>query len=68
MTNCKGCPFLPNQLIREKLIRFECCGGFVVDNNYYPKEEPSSKDCQLELVQYTLKDKRDSITFIPEEE
>ena len=62
--NCKGCPFLPNQLIREKLIKFECCGGFIVDN----KEEPTSKDCQLEVVQYTLKDKDDSITFIPEAE
>ena len=63
MTNCKGCPFL--EMITESVPR--CMIGFVSFYDY-EKKIVISKDCQLEIVQYAVKDKRDSITFIPEEE
>jgi hypothetical protein len=61
MTNCKGCPFLYDDKIEAILI---CNLEYTVDS---VDGLVTSKDCKLELVQYTLKDKSDSITFIPNE-
>ena len=49
---------------------FGCTLLFTVEDGLaiIGKPDAYSKDCQLEIVQYALKDKRDSITFIPEEE
>jgi len=52
-------------MITESVPR--CMIGFVSFYDY-EKKIVISKDCQLEIVQYAVKDKRDSITFIPEEE
>lgn len=71
MTKCKGCPFLGSikdvllsnrkkqELSYIKSDSYVCALGY-----YIVKQE--SNHCKLEVVQYTLKDKRDSITFIPE--
>jgi len=57
MTNCKGCPFLSTHR------GYNCSLDYTIDVTF--GITPISKDCKLEVVQYTVKDNPNSITFIP---
>ena len=64
--NCKGCPFLVDFEDYDHL----CTLGFRVYTDDFANmddgnEEPYTDNCKLEIVTYALKDKRDSINFIP---
>ncbi len=53
--------------MRSKWIQFKCGAGFIVDNDYMPKEDITSKNCKLFAVTYAIKNERESIHFIPKE-
>ena len=66
MTNCKGCPFLYDDEYDDEFFHYAC--NLLYDVWTLDKEgeiNPTSKDCKLEIVTYALKDRRDSINFIP---
>lgn len=68
MTNCKQgdktCPFFMFW------YGVKCSLGYTI--KIIPSDQnlkfPFSQDCQLDIVQYSLKDKANSITFEPERE
>ena len=75
MISCKGCPFLTS--IKDILVVNKeteevsyTLNGYVCALGYYIercKDSYTSKGCKLEAVTYSLKDKKDSIDFIPKE-
>ncbi len=73
MINCKGCPFLYDEEYDEEYddIYYLCSIGYtvgttadIIDSTI---KTATSPDCKLEAVTYSLKDKKDSIDFIPKE-
>ena len=64
MISCKGCPFLYSWDDAPNCV-FLCNLGYDVIT--MPDLRPISEDCKLEAVTYSLKDKKDSIDFIPKE-
>ena len=60
MVECKDCPFhyLTTATGFGRAL-FECC------KLKYTTHNEVSEDCQLQIIQYTSKDKPDSITFRP---
>jgi hypothetical protein len=60
MTDCSGCPFL--YLAGHYC---NCALGYRIHGDIH-NESPTSENCQLFAVTYSLKDKRESINFVPE--
>jgi hypothetical protein len=66
--SCKGCPFLYEA--GEKRFGAETWIGCNLKYSIFVSTNAlsiGSPDCQLEIVQYTLKDKPESIVFRPKE-
>ncbi len=61
MINCKGCPFLVNVLTIKSLPHFICARWYDVEGN------ETSKDCKLEAITYSFKNKKESINFVPKD-
>ena len=69
MISCKGCPFLSEREIEledDCYSYWDCALKFTIDGEPMGMP-PASPDCKLEAVTYSLKDKKDSIDFIPKE-
>ncbi len=66
MINCIECPFLTLTYLDSP----DCGLGFKqLISHKLPENiiEPVSKDCKLDAVTYSLKDKEESINFVPKE-
>ncbi len=62
MINCKGCPFkiITFLNVDDNKISSKCALGYKIIKEI-------SQDCRLDAVTYSLKDRDESINFVPKE-